>query len=55
MAQGDPKAGHEAVKRGRRLAPEVPRWGYEEFFRFMVADEAFGDRLEKLLRQIWPD
>ena len=54
-ALGEGERGREAVKRGRRLAPHVPRVGYEDFFRLMVANDDLGDRLRDLLRELWPD
>lgn len=44
-----------AVAEGCRIAPDVPRWGFQDFFRYMARDQAQGDRIAELLEQIWAE
>lgn len=53
VALGDLEAARAAAATGRRIAPTVPRWGYEEFFRYHSRDAEQADRVGALLREAW--
>lgn len=54
-AQRDVDEAARAIAAGRRIAPAVPRWGYEAFFRYHSRDEAQAERAAALLREAWTE
>lgn len=52
---GDRAGADAAMRQGRRLAPTTPRWGFQDFFRYVAKDKAQGDRYAALLEDIWAE
>jgi predicted Zn-dependent protease len=54
-AGGEIDAAQSAAATGRRMAPDVPRFGFEGFFRYISRDKSQATRLVEHLQKAWTE
>lgn len=54
-ALGEFKEARHAIKHGRRAESGVPRWGFQDFFRYVARDDEQGEDFAILLERVWEE